>query len=189
MTVLEAAEDATSETGVVIVDVVRDELARQLPKVQVRVEQYLEKARRSLGAARAVASVASRVGVADPLASPGMPVLAMGAVIERFQTAAVVLPVTREVRERAFRRSADGRAPAQLGKKDSLADCTIAEAILVASRALPADRPARVFLSANKSDFGQEELRAELGEVHVAQTDRWVEAARLLFAATATAPS
>lgn len=161
----------------VLVDIVHRELARQRPKVVERVTAELKKAHNRLLASDAAGRALRR---GDDEGYPRRSNLAaqvelLSDLVVRFERVAEVLPVTDRIRSLAHERSLEGRAPAHLGKKDSVADCTIVEATLALAALLTkAGATPLWLLSANTSDFGREELRAELKGVGVEFVERWV---------------
>jgi hypothetical protein len=171
--------ESVRDVTFVLVDVVVRELERQRPKVVDRVSAELQKSHDRLLASDAAFRALGRDDE-DPPRRPNLAaqVNLLSDLVVRFQRVAEVLPVTDRIRSLAHERSLDGRAPAHLGKKDSVADCTIVEAVF----ALAALTRTTTFwlLSANERDFEREELRSELEGAGVEFVDRWVKLEELV---------
>lgn len=171
-----AAQEPATRLGLLLISTVNEELKKQLPKKKDELWAALEDARCKLfmGQICAESLAEGQRGSDNSRLLPGAADALLG-LIDEFCRTALPLPLTAEIHDRAYSRSIGGRAPAQRGK-DSVADCGIAESLLALARHLPEERQSIIFLTSNKSDFGQAPLSEEFREARIIYCTQWPHA-------------
>lgn len=179
---IEEARKPAAHFALVLLRIVDKELEGRLSEVHSDILSKLRDARRTVMFAQICEDVLhGKVNTHEQNLSMDSAANALTELVEDFREVALPVPWNKEIYNAAYGRSLLGQAPAQRGKKDSVADCGIAESLLALAKHLPQARQRIIFLTSNKSDFDQPSLKEEFQQVGIQYCTKWSHARHLVL--------